>query len=126
LGALHKRVAWGAVLLWMAVIFLGSAQTQLPQLTPGAPHLQEVLGHVGEYAVLGGLLTQALKASGVRHPLLWAIVLAAAYGVSDEFHQGFVAGRDRSATDWLMDLGGSILGGYLVSLLNGRLKRGAR
>ena len=43
---------WGAAVVWMAVIFALSAQSSLPELTPGLPKLEEVAGHASAYAVL--------------------------------------------------------------------------
>lgn len=37
-----------------------------------------------------------------------AVVLASAYGISDEWHQGFV-GRDVSVADWLADTTGAAI-----------------
>ncbi len=44
--------------------------------------------------------------------LIWAVstVLCFLYGLSDEFHQGFVPGREVSIDDALADLAGAVLG----------------
>jgi VanZ family protein len=37
-------------------------------------------------------------------------IAASAYGVSDEFHQSFVAGRDSEVLDWVADTVGAAVG----------------
>ena len=43
-----------------------------------------------------------------------AMLLSAAYGVSDEFHQRFVANRTPDIHDWFADVGGALLGVAIV------------
>ena len=87
-------IRWVAVLAWMVMIFTLSAQSQLPNLTPGLPGVEEIGGHLIAYSVLAGLLWWALRGVGLQYPATWALALAVLYGASDEFHQSFVpAGR---------------------------------
>lgn len=108
----RMRIVWGvAALLWMGVIFRLSA---LPgSAIPG--HFSS-LGHFVLYAVLGGLYFMALpkKTPGSLRWAILAIVLASAYGVTDEFHQSFVPGRVPDVMDWLVDTAGALA---TVSLL---------
>ena len=60
--------------------------------------------HFLEYAGLGFLLGKAFN-----RPLL-AVLLSAAYGITDEFHQSFVPGRDAGAPDWFADVLGCCVG----------------
>ena len=81
------------------------------------------LTHGTAYLILSVLLCRGL-AGGMR-PLraagaVLAVCLATVYGVSDEFHQSFVPGRDASVGDVLKDLGGASLGAWLFR------RRGAR
>ncbi len=73
--------------------------------------------HIIEYMPLGLLVSRAFyntkKGIGLRSVYLWAVILCFVYGISDEFHQFFVAGRDSSVFDLLADLVGSILGVHL-------------
>lgn len=51
------------------------------------------------------------KREGVKKKtLLFAVLIASLYGVSDEFHQFFVPGRVASVFDVFADVVGSILG----------------
>ena len=97
----------GAMLAWMGLIFYLSSLTQ-PE-TPQIPLLgnwQSIVGHLILYGVCAGLMQGSLWSwvSGFR--LRWtlvAIVGATAYGISDEFHQSFVAGRHATVEDVLVN-----------------------
>lgn len=106
---------WAPVVLFMVVIFVGSSIPQLPDIPGG---FSDKTAHGCEYAVLGLLLARGL--AGPRWlalPLrlaLAAVVLAALYGVSDEFHQRFVPGRSYDVHDMMADaVGASISAGAL-------------
>ena len=93
---LRRSIAlrWAAVIAWMGLIFFLSSRSDLPNFAPGLPGFEEIGGHLTAYGVLAGLLWWALRGSGVKYPATWALVLAVFYGVTDEFHQSFVPGRD--------------------------------
>lgn len=104
---------WGPVAAWAALIFLSSS----PMSAGGPPGVPDWITHGAAYAVLSLLVCRAL-AGGFPLPLSWrggvlAILLAAAYGVSDEWHQSFVPHRDSSAGDVAKDFGGAVLGALL-------------
>jgi VanZ family protein len=100
---------WSIVAVWMGVIFFFSAQPD-ETLNLGQTTLISKLAHVGEYAVLGGLIQWARGAR--RAWLAW--LMAVAYAVTDEFHQSFVPGRTPRVTDVLIDAMGAALGIVLV------------
>jgi VanZ family protein len=96
--------AWLPVVLWAGVIFAFSA---VPSLGTGLGTWDLVLrklAHLSEYVLLGLLLARA-----VRRPVL-AVALAAAYAVTDEVHQTFVAGRHGSPLDVAIDTLGALVG----------------
>lgn len=113
-------LCWGAAVAWMAGIFILSAQSSLPDLTPGLPKLEEIGGHASAYAVLAALLWTALHRSGTRRPARGALVLAMLYAASDEFHQRFVPGRAAAVDDLVVDLIGAVLALLIISWLRGR------
>jgi len=105
-----RFVPWLAVLACAGVIFVFSAQPNL-RVSPLAD-LELVVrkaGHMLEFGLLAVLLTRALAGSGARHALPWALALTVLYAVSDEIHQGFVAGRHVAATDVAIDAAGAAL-----------------
>lgn len=97
----------------MAVLFALSSRSDLG---PAGRVVPDTLSHGTVYLILAVLLCRAL-AGGLRPlrpgPALFAALLATAYGVSDEFHQSFVPGRDASAADVLKDMGGAAIGAWL-------------
>lgn len=76
--------------------------------------------HFLEYALLGFSLmlhiAQIEKKIAVRLPWLWAWGIGTLYAASDEFHQGFVAGRGPSVRDVMIDSSGVIAGVLLILL----------
>ncbi len=113
--AINGRLGrWAPVAAWMALIFVLSAQSKLPGL--GADWLDDLVqiaGHFAEYAVLGLLVARAAAPDGASAPARIATVIlwAAAYAISDEWHQSFVPGRDASLIDWMVDMVGAVVGG---------------
>ena len=76
------------------------------------------LAHFSEYALLGFSLmlhiAQLQKKISVRLPWLWAWGVGTLYAASDEWHQGFVAGRGPSVRDVMIDSAGVIAGTFLL------------
>ena len=107
----------------MGLIYHLSAQSE-----PEVPYfllLNDKVTHFFEYALLGLLLIRALKKeyfkfnhTGLK---LIALLIAAAYGASDEFHQGFIIGRKADFYDWLVDLYGSAFGSFCLLIPRDRL-----
>ncbi len=79
------------------------------------------MGHFLEYALLGFSLMlhiqQIKKRTAVPQAWLWSWVIGTLYAASDEFHQGFVAGRGPSVTDVMLDSCGVIAGTALLLLI---------
>jgi VanZ family protein len=104
---------WSPVAAWMAVIFAVSSVT-LPQSVAAIPDWST---HGGAYALLSLLCCRAL-AGGLGGPLsskdaLLAVLLCAAYGVTDEVHQLFVPGRQAAVADLVKDVAGAAVGAWL-------------
>jgi VanZ family protein len=93
---------WLAVVLWAGVIFVLSS---IPSLQVPFAHSFDFplrkLAHIGEYAVLTALLWWAFRMHTGSRIQAWLLATLAAvlYGVSDEWHQTFVAGRHGSFRD---------------------------
>lgn len=101
---------WGPALIWMAATFVVSHQSRV-EIPFGAP---DYIGHGVSYAVLGVLLMRALAGGtlqGMRTGLILpAVLIAAVYGISDEYHQSFIPGRMASVSDIVADGVGALVG----------------
>jgi hypothetical protein len=117
-------VRWAAVMIWMGFIFYLSAQSTLPQLADRWGVLQSSAGHFAEYAILALLLRWGLVGGGVGHPSRWACMIAAAYAITDEFHQRLVPGRHMDPLDLLTDVTGAVVVLLAVELVI--LRRGTQ
>ena len=98
----------------MAAILLASRSAN----PPGLPvPVSDLLLHAGAYAALALALLRGLsgaRRAGVNaRQALLAAVLAAAYGVADEFLQSFVPGRDAAVRDVAADAVGATTGAAL-------------
>jgi len=109
----HKATVarWIAVAAWAALIF---GMSSLPgSRVPGNFGTQ---AHFTEYAILAALLYAALRShTGMRSALVWAIVLASGYGVTDELHQSFVPLRVPDVMDWAVDSLGAVVGAAMAT-----------
>jgi VanZ family protein len=109
LGWLLPALGYAALIFW-----LSHQPNPLPALTL---RLSDKLLHAVEYAGLAGLLALGLGHGADRGPsraALVAMLLAAAYGLTDELHQAFVPNRDASLLDWGSDAAGAVVGGILA------------
>jgi VanZ family protein len=127
----RRALRWLPAVLWMGVIFWLSSRTgsELGSMFPWVDTYLYWLdgfnfGHFVAYYILAILFWFALGSP--RWPAkLWAILLCAAYGATDEYHQKFVEGR---MPDWL-DLRNDTIGALLAMLtvsvppLAGKLNR---
>ena len=142
-----EAASWLLALAWATVIFALSAQTadelgggggmlgqladwlrawQARLLGPDADILSPT-AHFCEYAVLGGLLANALRHRlSQRKALLLAAALASLYGITDEIHQLFVPGRMCDPLDWLVDTAGAALGAWVALAFAKRRTRSRR
>jgi len=93
---------------WMAFIFAMSSKSQIPQPFGYSTFALSIVAHFILYGVLAVLLLIAFHDGGAytRTTMIAAVAGAFLYGISDEFHQSFVPGRDPS----LMDIGVNTLG----------------
>ena len=104
---------WGPALFMMAVIFTASSfpSHDLPNFGLW-DRLVKKGGHATGYALLALAYLRGLTngARPTRRQMLFAILLAGAYGATDEFHQRFSAGRTPSPMDVGIDTLGAAVG----------------
>jgi VanZ family protein len=116
-----RRLWWLAAAAWAGLIFWLSSSSD----AQGGFWLLELLpyGDKLAHAVAFGALASFVYLASGRFWL--ALALASAYGVSDEVHQLFVAGRSPDARDWLADTAGAWLALWAVRYLTRLRRRGA-
>ncbi|MCI0791042.1 MAG: VanZ family protein [Chloroflexi bacterium] len=119
---------WGPVLIWMVGIYLLSNTTlsTLGQIKEGSALLpwyvskavtSEYVVHTFEFGVLAVLvyrLLLSIQALRIRSVLLITLAWAVAFGILDEIHQSFVAGRHGSLSDVGLDSAGAFIAVALV------------
>lgn len=145
---INRTLSAVAVLVWMAVIFLFSAQngdtsgstsgnfiefvakifkpdfeslpeSQKADIIASWQLVVRKTAHFSEYAVLGGLMANALRTFGMTSTIKWALPCAVCflYAVCDEVHQYFVPDRACRTLDVLIDTLGGITGTAIFHLL---------
>ena len=101
-------------IVWMGLIFFLSSQPSFPM--PALFWGQDKLFHLATFGILGLFAACSLnRADGglTWRQVLLVTILVAAYGVSDEYHQSLVPGREASLWDVLADA----VGGFLAALI---------
>jgi VanZ family protein len=112
-GRRRAWVHWAPALVWAITLFVLSAQPRLPEPPGGITdkHSHALAYGLLAVACLHGLVQGQWRRVGARSALL-AALMAAAYGVSDEWHQSFVPGRFSDLADVLADaLGAAVAAG---------------
>lgn len=112
---------WAPVAAWMGAIFAASA---LPSRmgTPGLERFawDDKLQHGTAYAILAALIWRAF---GKHRPRWWlmaaSILVAAAYGALDEWHQSLIPNRECSLSDWSTDAFGAALAAIILGARKG-------
>ncbi|NQT46219.1 MAG: VanZ family protein [Candidatus Omnitrophica bacterium] len=106
---------WLPPIAYAVLIFILSSISAYPVLFE--LDIMDEIVHIFEYAILGLLLMRAFANSNLtisfKKQLLLSVVIAAFYGLSDEYHQFFVPGRNASAIDAAFDCLGSLAGSVL-------------
>ena len=116
---MKKYVAdWLPVIALCVAIFVQSSFPP-PDFGPAFP-LKDKVMHMVAYGLLAVLFYRACRVTWPERLapvqlLAISVLFASLYGLSDEFHQSFVAARQADALDWVADVAGSILGalGYM-------------
>ena len=116
-------MSWLAVLMWVFLIYSFSAQpavdsrslsmdvtiflnSALQRLFDGfklSHHTVRKSAHFTVFSVLGILVMNALRRSGVNRFISVAVIFCMAIAASDEIHQIFVPGRGPSISDVLLN-----------------------
>lgn len=109
--SLPRLTRWLVLIAYAALIYYLSSQSH-PLGNIRMPFVGfDKLVHAGIYALFAGLCAWALEAwPAVKlEILLIALILTTLYGISDEWHQSFVPGREADPMDVLADFTGALL-----------------
>lgn len=101
---------------YCGLIYYMSDQSRWLVPVPDLFNMQDKVIHAVAYAVMALLFWQAGKAWMThrgrvewRLLALLCVIFCSLYGMTDEWHQSFVEGRDGSVFDWMADTLGSLL-----------------
>jgi VanZ family protein len=96
---------------WMSFIFAMSSQHQFPKTFGVSIEFMSIVAHMLLYGTLALLLLYAFWDGRQisRSMMLAAVVGAVLYGVTDEFHQSFVPGRNASVFDLVVNACGATI-----------------
>jgi len=114
----HQRLRWLPLLMMMGLIFYLS---HLPGNSIHLPHFSnsDKLAHAGVYCMLGLSYLYALLPRWRLRSLGLAcgsvVLFCLLFGLSDEFHQSFVPGRDVSGGDVMADIAGGAIAWILFA-----------
>lgn len=104
---------WLPPILWALIIFTFS---NFPTVETTDFYLGDFLikksAHLIEYGILTILIYRGLIGSEIdnKKAIIYSIVIASLYGVTDEFHQSFIPGRGPSIRDVAIDTIGATIG----------------
>jgi VanZ family protein len=104
-----KILDFSLLLFYCLFLYWLSDQPSLP--APMWFEHQDKLYHAGAYSIMGLLAWRSFRhlvSSRIILALL-SIAFCSLYGLSDEWHQSFVAGRESDNADWVADTTGAVL-----------------
>ncbi len=111
---------WLPVLLWMIIIFNLSNQ-RLPSSSSEywVDFIFKKCAHLFFYGVLATLFYRAIYSDGIKKKsaLYLSVFLSFLYGITDEFHQSFIAGREPTLRDIIIDTIGASIAAFLIYYL---------
>lgn len=132
---IKRGVYWCLLIGWMLVIFFFSSQdgtsssglsNSIINLFPVRiePLIIRKIAHFTEYFILGilsfNLCLEYTDATKKKMLQIWLFCVL--YAISDEWHQGFVGGRNPAIFDVLIDSLGSLFGVLGVFVISKRCK----
>lgn len=104
-----KILDFTLLVFYCLFIYWLSDQSSLKNLFDFGFDFQDKLYHAGAYCIMGLLAWRSFKHL-VSQPIILALLsigFCSLYGLSDEWHQSFVVGRESDITDWIADSSGA-------------------
>jgi VanZ family protein len=92
-----RRLRWIWPLAMAALVVFASSRSHI-----SGPNINN-FDKVVHFSVFGLLATLICRTGLGWRSAVWALVLASAFGATDEWHQSFVPGRSCDVFDWLAD-----------------------
>ena len=121
--SLPNRWLWTPVVVYMAMIFVLSSITDTPSIAQGADKDLHALLYAGLAALVARALAGGWRRRMTAATMLLTIVIATAYGVTDEAHQYFVPARTADVHDVAADAAGAAAAAaalYVWGIIRGR------
>jgi len=106
-----KILDFTLLVLYCLFIYWLSDQSSLQKPFDFGFDFQDKLYHAGAYSIMGLLAWRAFK-SFLDLPIILAmlsIAFCSLYGLSDEWHQSFIMGRESEVADWVADTSGAFM-----------------
>ncbi len=109
--------------LYCSLIFWLSSRTSLP--TPMLFMHQDKVLHTGAYFIMGILAWRVFHDyfNNQRTVVIACICFCSLYGISDEWHQSMVPGRDADIWDWIVDTLGATIAVTSILRIKEKLNR---
>lgn len=104
------------LIIYCSFIYWLSSRNSIP--TPLLFMHQDKILHMGAYFIMG-ILAWRFFNDFISKPLLTYFVslcFCSLYGISDEWHQSFVPGRDTDVMDWVADTLGATLALFILNV----------
>lgn len=110
-----KILDFTLLLCYCLFIFWLSDQPHLP--VPMLFSMQDKILHAGAYFIMEVFAWRSFKHLFNRSTTLAlaSTAFCSLYGISDEWHQSFIAGRFADVTDWVADTSGAGFAAYILS-----------
>jgi len=120
---INKFINLTFLVLYCSFIFWLSSKPTLP-----APMLfthQDKIFHMGAYFIMGILAWRFFNDLFAKPIIVFLVSLcfSSIYGISDEWHQSHVPGREADILDWLADTVGASIALVAILLGRGRFKQ---
>lgn len=108
------------LLIWCGVIFFFSNQPKTINIGPNywTDFAAKKTAHLIEYGILAILSYRALNKSKIS-----ALIFVILYGLSDEFHQSFIPGREPRIRDVAIDFIGGFIGIWSLKFIPAEIQK---
>lgn len=118
-----KLINLTVLIIYCAFIYWLSSKPSLP--TPSLfPHQDKVF-HMGAYFIMGTLAWRLFRTFSSKTTIIMicSVLFCLFFGVTDEWHQSFVPGRDADFLDLVADTMGGLIAMVFISLVNKKIIR---